>query len=287
MKILSSSVLLASLSISLMFSATAVADNRERTVCGAIKERLYFSIWSSQAPSRNVARVTSHPLVEEASFITGDGKTMRGYRYLAHNDKQQPIDATGYVLVAMGNAMVSDQLVTTLEPYARAGLNAYVFDYRGYADSDGRRRIQAIIKDYEELVESLGQRYAQGLLYGTSLGGLVMLNAIRDDVPFTRAVIDASPSRLSDFGCPEHIDPVRHITADNAERVLVIIGARDRVLNDSMTAPLHQRAEEVGAHTYHGANFDHPFMDTMAIHIQRQHLVKEFLLHGKLTDGVK
>lgn len=258
----------------------ALADDRERTVCGFIKERAYFTLWSSQAPGRDATQVTAHSLVEEAAFTTGDDRTLRGYRYLAHDADQQQVDAQGYLLVAMGNAMVSDQMIPHLERYARAGINAYVFDYRGYADSDGRRRIQAIVQDYEELVADLGQRYEQGYLYGTSLGGLVMMNAISQQPNFTRAVIDASPSRLSDFGCPQRLDPVNHITSDNATQIMVITGARDRVLNNDMTAPLRNKAEEVGARTYHGDEFDHPFMDTPSAHRQRQQLVFDFLVKG-------
>ena len=256
----------------------SLAEGRERTVCGFIKERAYFTLWSSQAPGRDASQVTSHPLVEEASFTTGDDRTLRGYRYLAHDDNQQEVEAQGYLLVAMGNAMVSDQLIPHLERYARAGINAYVFDYRGYADSDGRRRIQAMVQDYEELITDLGQRYAQGFLYGTSLGGLVMLNALSEQGDFTRAVIDSSPSRLSDFGCPQRLDPVNHISNENADKLLIITGASDRVLNNDMTAPLRDKADEMGARTYHGDDFDHPFMDTPSVHRQRQQLVFDFLM---------
>lgn len=266
----------------LVFPAPAFSDNRERTVCGFIKERLYFSIWSSQAPSRNPAQVTANVLVDEAEFVTGDGKTLRGYRYHAHNDSYERVEPQGYVLMAMGNAMVSDQMIATLAPYAAAGFNAYVFDYRGYADSEGRRRIQAIVKDYQELIAHLADDYSEGLLYGTSLGGLVILNALSEHQDFTRAVIDASPSRLSDHGCPERFDPTNHLTANNANKFLVITGGRDRVLNDGMTAPLRHKAEEVGAHTYHGEQFDHPFMDSTRYHNQRQALIIEFLLQGRV-----
>lgn len=263
-----------------MVPGIALASERERTVCGAIKERAYFMLWSSQAPGRNPAEAAQHPLVEEASFTTGDNRTLRGYRYRAHNEQLQPIDTQAYLLIAMGNAMVSDQMVPYLEPFARAGINAYVFDYRGYADSDGRRRIQAMVKDYEEIIKGFSDTYSEAYLYGTSLGGLVMLNAVSDQAPFTRAVIDSSPSRLSDFGCPERLDPVNHIHTENADRLLVITGAQDRVLNEAMTAPLRRKAEQQGAATYHGDEFDHPFMDSVNAHAKRQALVKSFLLEG-------
>ncbi|WP_194756377.1 alpha/beta hydrolase [Aliidiomarina indica] len=267
--------------ILLLGPVSASADNRERTVCGFLKERLYFSLWSSQAPARDPDRVTLNPLVEAVEFVTDDQRTLRGYRYRAHNEDDETVEPKGYLLVAMGNAMVSDQMISTLAPYARAGFNAYVFDYRGYADSEGRRRINAIVKDYEEIISNFSEQYSGGLLYGTSLGGLVILNAISEHANFTRAVIDSSPSRLSDHGCPQRLDAINHVTEDNASKLFVITGARDRVLNDSMTAPLRQRADEVGARTHHGEQFDHPFMDAGPVHQQRQQLIFDFLTQEK------
>lgn len=257
---------------------TAQAEQRERTVCGVIKERAYFTLWSTQAPSRDADSVSAHPLVDTVSFVTGDNRTLRGYRYQAHDSSQQAVETQAYVLVAMGNAMVSDQMIPYLERYARAGVNAYVFDYRGYADSEGRRRIQAIIQDYQELITEFSATYEHAYLYGTSLGGFVIMNAIAHNEQYTRAVIDASPAKLSSFGCPPRLDPVELISSDHVGRVLIITGGRDRVLNDSMTAPLRTRAGELGVDTYHGDAFDHPFMDSPREHERRQTLVKEFLL---------
>ncbi|MCC5879622.1 MAG: alpha/beta hydrolase [Idiomarina sp.] len=263
-------------------SFALAADDRERTVCGVVKERAYFTLWSSQAPERNASRITAHPHIEEVAFTTGDDRVLRGYRFQAHDEDQQEVEADSYMLIAMGNAMVSDQVIPYLERYARAGINAYVYDYRGYADSEGRRRIQAIVKDYEEIITDLSKNYQQGYLYGTSLGGLVLLNVLKAQPSFTRAVIDSSPSRLSDFGCPEWLDPVHHIASDTAGKLLIITGARDRVLNQGMTAPLRQKAEEMGAYTHHGAEFDHPFMDGVNAHHQRQQLVMDFLIRGEV-----
>lgn len=262
----------------LISTLTACTSGREETLCGAIQERAVFTLWSWHVPERNPDQVTQNPLIETASFTADDDTTLRGYRYLAHNDAGEPVEPQGYVLVAMGNAMVSDHMVQALETLAGAGYHVYVYDYRGYADSAGRRRIGAILADYEDMVREKNTRYDRALLYGTSLGGMVMTNVIGRGAHFDRAVIDASPSVLSDHGCPESIDPVNQLTADTAERMLVITGARDSVLGDDMTGPLRETAAELGAETYHGEQYNHPFMDTPATHRERQQRTFDFLL---------
>ncbi|RUO26039.1 hypothetical protein CWE09_04745 [Aliidiomarina minuta] len=260
---------------SLLLSTDLMAnDNREITLCGALKERFMFQVWSMNAPDRDPQQVIRHPQIETTEFRAGDGKIMRGYKYQANGEPE------GYLLAAMGNAMVSDDMIIALSEYAEAGYDVYVYDYRGYADSDGRRRLKAILKDYQEMINQLSTEYERALLYGISFGGIVMMNAIGAGVDFDAAVIDSSPSTLSDHGCPESVDPIRHLSPDTADRLMIITGDRDSVLRDSMTAPLRDRAEELGARIYQGADFGHPFMDRSEVHDRRTRMIREHLLNN-------
>jgi len=65
--------------------SNATADDREKTVCGFIQERLLFWLWSSAAPEHNKNRALISPLIEQAEFTTSDQKILRGYKYISHN----------------------------------------------------------------------------------------------------------------------------------------------------------------------------------------------------------
>lgn len=265
--------------LTLVCSPPTLADtDREATLCGFVKERLVFQIWSANTPSPNPTRVAAHPDIERVEFNTGDDKTLRGYRYAAAGSHRNAISPKGYLLVALGNAMIADQLIAEMSDYAEAGYDVYVFDYRGYGNSEGKRRLGAMIEDYREIVGSLNQQYDRALLYGMSFGGLIMMNVLGSGAEFDAAVIDSSPSKLSDRGCPERVDPVQHVAEGFGQRLLVITGDADTVLGSDMTGALRRLAARKGARTHRGETFAHPFMDEAAVHAQRTELIRSHLL---------
>jgi len=237
----------------------AAADDREKIVCGFIQERFLFWLWSSAAPQPDKDRALISPLIEQAEFTTADDKILRGYKYISHNKASNSTPPKGYILMALGNAMIADQIITSMKYLASQELDVYIFDYRGYGNSEGNRRINAIIEDYKEIIAFLNTKYDKHLLYGVSLGGAVILNAIGSGVKFDLAVIDSSPSKFSDHGCPENIDPINNLP-DDASKLFVITGKKDQVLNSEMTALLRTEAEKRGANVLDG-NFSHPYMD--------------------------
>lgn len=257
-----------------------MASDREEVLCGTFQERFLFFLWSSMAPSPDPDRVRGIEHVEAVEFVTGDKKIVRGYRYGAHDNSSAAVEAKGYVLMAMGNAMVADEMVKELKIFAEAGFDVYVYDYRGYANSEGNRRIKAIIEDHKEIAASLNERYERRMLYGTSLGGLIIMNVIGSGTEYDAAVIDSAPSKVSSFGCPSYLDPTSNLP-DDASRILVITAQKDRVLGEQMTAPLRIEAQKRGAKTYDGTDYEHPFMDRdPSIHLER---MRRILLH--LTEG--
>jgi len=179
--------------------------------------------------------------------------------------------------MALGNAMIADQMIGHLKSFSQRGYDLYIFDYRGYGLSEGKRRINAFIKDYEEIINHLNSRYEKSLLYGVSLGGAVIANAIGSGLAFDRAVIDSSPSRFSPYGCPKAIDPTENIPED-AEKMLVITGAIDSVLKPKMTSEFREIARLKGASVFDGPNYSHPFMDrNIDVHFDRLKRVINFL----------
>jgi len=265
-----------SLLLASIFFTNIYANDREDALCGTFFEPFVFWMWHSMTPKPDESTVANIPFIEPSEFKTSDAKRLRGYRYLSNNGyaKTSP---KGYILVAMGNTMVSDQMVFMLKSFSQRGYDVYVYDYRGYGNSEGNRRIKAIIEDYKELAKNLNEKYDRKLLYGISLGGAVMLNVIGAGIEYDAAVIDSAPSALSPFGCPETIDPVKNLPK-NSDKILVITAQKDSVLPSSMTTPLREAAKERGAKTLEGEDYDHPFADRdLDIHRKRMKMIIDHL----------
>lgn len=260
--------------LSFFITLNSYANDREKSICGSFQEPFIFWLWSYNAPSPDSSRVANIQFIKPSEFRTADGKAIKGYMYMS-NDGYNKTAPKGYILVAMGNAMVSDQIIIKLKNFSKKHYDVYVYDYRGYANSEGNRRINAIIEDYKEITRTLNESYDKKLLYGISLGGAIILNVIGSDIEYDAAVIDSAPSLLSPRGCPKRIDPVANLPKD-ASKLLVITGQRDTILSSSMTSPLRENANARGAKTINGEKYNHPFMDSnREIHNQRM----EFILN--------
>ncbi|HXH03061.1 MAG TPA: alpha/beta hydrolase [Candidatus Competibacteraceae bacterium] len=250
------------------------ANDLEEAVCGLFKEPLAFALWSNVAGRPNPGAASRIANAQAISHKTVDGRLLRGYRLKARADGTK-----GFVLVAQGNAMLADQLLAHLGPFAAEGYDVYIFDYRGYGNSQGKRRLKAIVSDYRELFEALSKATeGRRLLYGISFGGIVLLNVIGAGVAYDRAVIDSSPSRVSTFGCPERYDPVNNLPP-NGSGLLIISGAQDNVVPPRDSRELLDTAQARGAQVVRSTDFAHPFMDADATLRQaRSALIKSFLM---------
>ena len=271
-----------SLVVLLLLMACTASDSRaaaleeevnvETAVCGSVREPFMFWLWRSMAGSPNPTRVAHITNLEQIHFKTRDATELGGYKLTATNPK-------GYLLVAQGNAMLADQLVADLQSFRDLGLDVYIFDYRGYGISKGKSRLAAIAADYFEIVSYLNTLgYAKRLLYGISMGGIILLNAVGRSQTYTRLVVDSSPSRISDFGCPERYDPVVHLPEDSS-RLMIISGAKDQVVTPSQMDELVRVGGSRRGRVLLDNEFAHPYQDLSdAIHRRRQNEVAKFLL---------
>jgi alpha/beta superfamily hydrolase len=244
----------------------------ETAVCGSVREPLMFWLWRSTAGSPNPARLAHIANLEQIRFKTRDGIELGGYKLTAKSPK-------GYLLVAQGNAMLADQLVGDLQSFRDLGLDVYIFDYRGYGISKGKSRLVAITGDYAEIVSHLSTLgYEKRLLYGISMGGVILLNAVGRSQAYTRFVVDSSPSRISDFGCPERYDPVTHLPEDSSQ-LMIVTGSRDEVVRPSQMDELIRGARSRRGRILQDHEFAHPYQDlSPATHRRRQNEVATFLL---------
>lgn len=231
-------------------------------------------------------RVSGFPNVEPVSMVTTDGRTLRGYQLnamLSGRARTANANASGYLLVAQGNAMLADQVLGSFIEFSRSGIDVYIFDYRGYGRSQGKRRLKAIVNDYREIITHLdSQLYSTRLFYGMSFGGVVLLDALNGRTENRLIVIDSTPSRLSDYGCPRVYDPVENLPRDSSN-LFFITGSKDMVVNPAMSRELVDLAKERGAFVMADPEMAHPFMDrNRLVHNRRIKTVKSFLLRKKL-----
>ena len=250
----------------------------EQSVCG-LQEPVMFWLWSNMAGSPDAGRLSGLQHVEDIAFDTRDGRWLRGYRLKATDRDGQPVLPKGYLLVIQGNAILADRILDAFAPFSSAGLDVYVYDFRGYGRSGGRRRLKAIVNDYAEIIAALNAAdYEQHFVYAMSFGGIVFLDGLTSDSIPDRVVVDSTPARLSPYGCPPEYDPVGHLPGDTRS-FLFIAGGSDRVVTPDMSRELVETAEARGAEVFRDEAFAHPFMDhDWSVHRRRMEVVEAFLL---------
>ena len=253
----------------------------EQSVCG-LKEPFIFWLWSSQAGSPNAGRLAGLRNVEDISFETKDNRILRGYKLKATGREGQVSSPKGYLLVLQGNAILADQIIDEFTHFSSAGFDVYIYDFRGYGRSQGKRRLKAIISDYVEILAALNSSdYDQQFIYAMSFGGIAFLDGFELHGKLDRIIVDSTPSRLSDYGCPSEYDPVNHLPED-CSHFLFIAGQRDGVVPPSMSQELVETAQERNAVILRDEEFGHPFMDyDRSVHRRRMKTIEEYLLYKK------
>ena len=103
----------------------------------------------------------------------------------------------------------------------------------------------------------------------------MLLDALRQQTGDMTVIIDSTPSRLSDYGCPATHDPINNLPRD-ASNLLVIAGTRDQVVKPETSRELLELAENRGATVLRNPAWGHPFMDSHTQ--QRLQAVRQFLL---------
>jgi hypothetical protein len=215
-------------------TAARTGHLEDEAVCGLWRERLLSALYHFLAGRPDPTRVAGIPGIERVDFVTKDNRRLGGYLLRAYADPTQP--ARGYVLVALGNAMLADQVVGAFRFLQADGFDVHVYDYRGYGLSAGRSRLAAVISDHVELIAHL------------------------NGAGYDPALIDSPPSRIADYGCPRRPDPVENGPAD-ATRLGFVFGQRDSVVPPAAWRDLAETGRARGAFVLERADFAHPMMD--------------------------
>ena len=114
-------------------------------------------------------------LYEDQYIETEEGIKLHGWKIFADKEK------TGNILFFHGNGdNVSTQLPNTFW-LAKEGYDLYVFDYRGYGQSEGEAELDATISDMERMIGHVAQQLPEGeklIVIGHSLGGSMAIYSV-------------------------------------------------------------------------------------------------------------
>ncbi|OGI41607.1 MAG: hypothetical protein A2140_00130 [Candidatus Muproteobacteria bacterium RBG_16_62_13] len=117
--------------------------------------------------------------VQAVRFETDDDLLLSGWYIPAPCESRPaaPCEPRGVVLFSHGNAGNISHRLDTIMLFREMGLDVFIFDYRGYGESDGRPTEAGTYKDiaaaWRHLVVGRGIAPKRILLYGESLGGAV------------------------------------------------------------------------------------------------------------------
>lgn len=109
-------------------------------------------------------------------FLTYDGHQLTGW-WIPH---PEPVAS---LLFFHGNAGNIGDRIHNLLLFNRAGFSVFIFDYRGYGESEGKPDEEGLKMDadaaYEELTAQIGVPPEQIIFFGRSLGGVMAAHAAR------------------------------------------------------------------------------------------------------------
>jgi dipeptidyl aminopeptidase/acylaminoacyl peptidase len=155
-------------------------------------ERLFYY------PSRGATQPPGHlSAAESVWFDSGDGTRLHGWFVPAGGGPPSSRAPAPTILHVHGNAGNVESHVGFTEYLPQAGFNLFIFDYRGYGQSEGSaRRRGPLIADGRAALDALLARPDIDRdrigIYGQSLGGSIALNVMADRPEVRAAVIESA-----------------------------------------------------------------------------------------------
>jgi len=113
----------------------------------------------------------------EISFSSQDGTRLSGWMF-----PSKTAEVKGTVIQFHGNAENMTSHFHSLAWLVHHGYNLFTFDYRGYGTSEGEPTIPGVNLDaraaYQQIIQSPEAGNTPVILYGQSLGGVILLKAL-------------------------------------------------------------------------------------------------------------
>lgn len=245
------------------------------------------------------------PATESVWFEASDGVRLHGWFIRAEGG--QPSAPT--ILHVHGNAGNIESHVGFTEYLPPAGFNLFIFDYRGYGQSEGSaRRRGPLIGDSHAALDTLLGRpdidTSRIALYGQSLGGSIALNLLADRPEIRAAVIESafaswreiaantvggdSPGPLSRMvawlfinDAHRPLDAIRGVDVP----VLILHGTADTLVPISHGRRLaqagpHAELIELAGGEHNTLHMTHPEVETLTIEFFHKHL------SGRVEHGI-
>jgi len=133
-------------------------------------------------------------LVEELWFETDDGEMLHGWYCRA----EKPIASA---VLCHGNTGNLTNMASIVRPLQDSGINAMLFDYRGFGKSTGTPTYAGVVADAitaGRFHDTIRPKHLPSILYGYSLGGAIAAQAIRHH-PFDGLILQSTFTNLPDM----------------------------------------------------------------------------------------
>lgn len=149
----------------------------------------------SKGDNRAQAELSLNP--HPVSFQSADGTSLQGWLLPSETA------AIGTVIYFQGSDLNITYTSRHVAWLTRHGLHVFVFDYRGYGQSDGTPSRQGLIEDCDAAIEYIANRSGltpgRIILYGQSMGGQLAINAAtrRQDADIQLVISEATYARHS------------------------------------------------------------------------------------------
>ncbi len=158
--------------------------------------------------------------VEDRWFFAADGAELHGWWIPRPR-------ARGTVLYCHGSTGSIAHQVGVLAAFRRLRVNLFAFDYRGYGRSSGEPSEAGLYLDaraaWDHLVDSLGCRPEEIVLFGHSLGGAVAIDCALDR-PAAGLVVESSFTQVRDMARASYPNLPLHLVARNQFRSIDKVG---------------------------------------------------------------
>ena len=200
-----------------------------------LQERLVFL---ADLPGRTLEVTPRHVgfAFEDVTFETSDGLLLHGWYVPAENRR-------GTVLFMHGNAGNISHRLDSIAVFRELGLDTFIFDYRGYGQSEGKTSEAGTYKDAEAawqyLVEKRGQKPTKIVIFGRSIGGAIAA-WLATETEAAALIVESSFTSGIDMAARIYpFMPVRLITRLKYPVVEYVASARSPVL------VVHSRDDEI------------------------------------------
>lgn len=130
-----------------------------------------------------------------------------------------PGSSSRVVLFCHGNAGNISHRLESIQTFNRLGLSTFIFDYRGYGESDGKATEQGTYRDakaaWNYLVKEKGYSPDKIIIFGRSLGGAVAAHLVMQNKP-AALILESTFTSLPDLGARLYrLFPVRLLSRFN------------------------------------------------------------------------